>query len=68
VNAQGRFHKFQTRQRETGQRETETHEAEELVTQARIAGLEQELVRYREAFSFYELMCSFLLIFGLKVL
>ena len=52
MNAQGRFHKFQTRQRENRQREAETREAEEAATQARIAGLEQELVRYREAFSF----------------
>ena len=35
VNAQGRFHQFQTRQREARQREAETREAEEAATQAR---------------------------------
>ena len=52
LNAQGRFHNFQTRQGELQQREAETRNAAEAATQARIAGLEQELTRYRDAFNF----------------
>ena len=40
VNAQGRFHNFQTRQGELHQREAETRNAAEAATQARITGLE----------------------------
>jgi hypothetical protein len=52
VNAQGRFNNYQTRQGELRQREAETRDAAEASTQARITGLEQELARYRDAFSF----------------
>jgi hypothetical protein len=50
LNAQGRYKNYQTRQGELREREAETRDAAEAATQARIAGLEQELTRYRDAF------------------
>ena len=52
VNAKGRFHSYQGRQAEIRRHETEARDAAEAATNARIDGLEQELARYHEAFSF----------------
>ncbi len=52
INAQGRFHNYQARQAVIAERELVRLDAEEAATRARISNLEQELARYREAFSF----------------
>ena len=52
LNAQGRYKNFQVRQGERRQREADASDIAAAATQARIAGLEQELTRYRDAFNF----------------